>query len=162
MTPLAASRPKALPPDRTIAFTFCTWLTGLSRSVSRVPGAPPRTSTLATAPVSVRITVHPVGRSVRVKWPTLIPGTAVRPLSRLAETDGDGDGDGGSAAAARARVAVSVSVRFCQSGQRPHRRPWNQGGPFHPHRAPDRVHGDPDRDGRGRQRRRARGRSRDA
>jgi hypothetical protein len=27
-TPLAASSPKALPPDRTIALTFCTWFTG--------------------------------------------------------------------------------------------------------------------------------------
>ena len=64
--PCAASRPKALPPESTMALTFCTWLTGSSRSVSRVPGAPPRTSTLATAPVSVRMTVQPVGRSVSV------------------------------------------------------------------------------------------------
>src|SRR5476649_94068 len=51
--------------------------TGLSRSVSRVAGALPRTSTPAVAPASVRITVQPVGRSVSVKWPTLMPGTAV-------------------------------------------------------------------------------------
>ena len=38
-TPEAASRPKALPPDNTIACTRSTVLTGSSRSVSRVPGA---------------------------------------------------------------------------------------------------------------------------
>src|SRR5713226_8428666 len=50
---------------------------GLSRSVSRVPGAAPRTSTPATAPSSVRITVQPVGLRVSVKWPTLMPATSV-------------------------------------------------------------------------------------
>src|SRR6185503_10089443 len=103
-TPLAASSPKALPPARTIALTFCTWFTGLRRSVSRVPGAPPRTSTLATAPASVRITVQPVGRSVRVKWPTLMPGTAVR--VRLRETDGDGDGLSAMTIAANTLAAI--------------------------------------------------------
>ena len=42
-----------------------------------MPGAAPRTSTPAVAPLPVSTTVHPVGRSVYVKWPTLIPGTAV-------------------------------------------------------------------------------------
>src|SRR6185369_3398071 len=50
---------------------------GLSRSVSRVPGAAPRTSTPATAPSSVRITVQPVGLRESVKCPTLIPATSV-------------------------------------------------------------------------------------
>ena len=50
---------------------------GLSRSVSRVAGAAPRTSTLAVAPDSISTTVQPVGRSVSVKWPTLMPGIAV-------------------------------------------------------------------------------------
>jgi hypothetical protein len=67
MTPLAASRPKALPPDNTIAWTRGTLFEGSSSSMSRVPGAPPRTSTPATMPSApVRITVQPVGRSVRV------------------------------------------------------------------------------------------------
>ena len=38
MTPPAASRPKALPPARTIACTLSIALTGSSSSVSRVPG----------------------------------------------------------------------------------------------------------------------------
>ena len=77
MTPDAASRPNALPPDSTIACAICTMLTGLSRSVSRVAGAAPRTSTPAVAPASARITVQPVGRSASVWCPTLMPGTAV-------------------------------------------------------------------------------------
>ena len=73
-TPCAASRPKALPPESTIALTLSTMLSGSSRSVSRVPGAPPRCETPPTAPSpSTRTTVQPVGRSVSVWWPTLMP-----------------------------------------------------------------------------------------
>src|ERR1022692_1094708 len=43
---------------------------GLSRSVSREPGAAPRTSTPATAPRSKMTTVQPVGLRESVKWPT--------------------------------------------------------------------------------------------
>src|SRR5437899_2602563 len=51
---------------------------GCSRSVSRVPGAPPRCETPPVAPgPSTRITVHPVGRSASVWWPTLSPSTVV-------------------------------------------------------------------------------------
>ncbi len=78
-TPVATSRPNALPPERNTACTCCTRFTGSSRSVSIVPGADPRTSTPATAPASDRITVQPVGRSPRVKCPTLRPGTSVSP-----------------------------------------------------------------------------------
>lgn len=66
MTPVAASRPKALPPASITACTFSTMLTGLSRSVSRVPGAAPRTSTPPVAPASAMMTVQPVGRRVSV------------------------------------------------------------------------------------------------
>ena len=38
ITPVAASRPKALPPASTMAWTCWTVLSGSSRSVSRVPG----------------------------------------------------------------------------------------------------------------------------
>ena len=79
-TPVAASRPKALPPASTIALTRSTVFTGFSRSVSRVPGAEPRTSTLATAAGSTRTTVHPVGRALSVKCPTSRPPTAVSVL----------------------------------------------------------------------------------
>ena len=77
ITPLAASRPKALPPDSTMACTLSTTFSGASSSVSRVPGAAPRTSTPATTPSPASTTVQPVGRSVRVKCPTLRPETAV-------------------------------------------------------------------------------------
>ena len=49
---------------------------GESSSVSRVPGAAPRTSTPATAPCGVSTTVQPVGRRVSVKWPTERPATS--------------------------------------------------------------------------------------
>jgi hypothetical protein len=64
--PVAASRPNALPPASTIALTLSTMLSGFSRSVSRVPGAPPRCDTPPTTSPSARMTVQPVGRSVSV------------------------------------------------------------------------------------------------
>src|SRR5450432_4750407 len=79
ITPPAASRPKALPPASRMAWTFSTALIGASSSVSRVPGAAPRTSTPQTAPPSASTTVQPVGRRASVKWPTESPATAVRP-----------------------------------------------------------------------------------
>ena len=50
ITPSAAASPKALPPVSRTAWTSCTRFVGRSRSVSRVPGAEPRTSTPPTAP----------------------------------------------------------------------------------------------------------------
>ena len=46
-TPEAASSPKAEPPDSTMASMPSTVCAGSSSAVSRVPGPPPRTSTLA-------------------------------------------------------------------------------------------------------------------
>src|SRR6266516_6687803 len=77
MTPPAASSPKALPPVRTMAWTFSTMCIGCSRSVSRVAGAPPRTSTPPTAGVSQRMTVQPVPASRLVSCPTRMPGMSV-------------------------------------------------------------------------------------
>ena len=64
----SARSPPTLYPTRTryrprapTACTYSTLFTGFSRSVSRVPGADPRTSTPPTAPRSVRMTVQPVG-----------------------------------------------------------------------------------------------------
>ena len=51
-TPDAASRPKAEPPDNTMASMPSTVCAGSSRAVSRVPGPPPRTSTLAVTGLS--------------------------------------------------------------------------------------------------------------
>ena len=48
LTPPQASSPKAEPPERTKASTVCTVLSGRRSSVSRLPGAPPRTSTAQT------------------------------------------------------------------------------------------------------------------
>ena len=48
ITPSAAESPNAEPPDRQIASMRSLRDAGSSRSVSRVPGAPPRTSTDAT------------------------------------------------------------------------------------------------------------------
>src|SRR5699024_7326904 len=52
-------------------------LTGSNKSVSRVPGAEPRTSTPQVAPFSITIAVHPVRASVSSIFPTLISATSV-------------------------------------------------------------------------------------
>ena len=77
ITPSAAAKPYALPPDSTTACTLATLASGLSRSVSRVPGPPPRTSTPAIAPPLVNTAVQPVEPEACVQCPTRIPGTAV-------------------------------------------------------------------------------------
>src|SRR6185369_7090676 len=90
---LHAARPelksgRAAPPHRpasayTAALTISTMFSGLSRSVSRVPGAPPRCVTLAPTPwpfvPSASTTVAPV-ESGTVKCPTRMPGTSVMAL----------------------------------------------------------------------------------
>jgi hypothetical protein len=62
-----------------IALTICTMFSGLSRSVSRVPGEPPRCVMPPATPCPLlspaRTTVVPVW--LAVKWPTLMPGTSV-------------------------------------------------------------------------------------
>src|SRR5688500_20332641 len=63
-----------------MAWTRSTRFRGSSRSVSRVPGPPPRTSTPPTAPSGgARTTVVPVSQpsSTRSVWPTRIPATSV-------------------------------------------------------------------------------------
>ena len=77
-TPSPLERPNRLPPERAMPWICSAIFVGFSRSVSRVAGAAPRTSTPAVAPPSINTTVQPVGRAVRVWWPTLMPGTAVR------------------------------------------------------------------------------------
>ncbi len=76
-TPEAASSPNALPPHSTTACARSTSVPGRQRSVSRVPGAAPRTATPATAPARQTTAVHPVTASVSVSWPTSMPGTSV-------------------------------------------------------------------------------------
>ena len=59
MTPSAADSPKAEPPERQMASIRSTRQDGSSRSVSRVPGAPPRTSPEAIDGVSHNTTLTP-------------------------------------------------------------------------------------------------------
>ena len=69
MTPFAAASPYALPPVSTTAWTRSIVVVGWSRSVSRVPGPPPRTSTPPTAPPRATTTVVPVSQpSVSAVW----------------------------------------------------------------------------------------------
>src|SRR5919112_2794821 len=79
-TPSTAASPKALPPVRSRAWVGRTAPTGPRRSVSRVPGEEPRTSTPTTAPSwpSKRMAVQPVAASLCVAWPTNTPGTSQR------------------------------------------------------------------------------------
>src|SRR5947209_3746971 len=76
MTPSAAANPNALPPARTIAFAWSTSVPGRQRSISRVAGADPRTSTPTTAPASQRTTVTPVSASRSPACPATMPGTS--------------------------------------------------------------------------------------
>ena len=62
----AAANPNALPPLSRTACTSLTRAVGRSRSVSRVPGAEPRTSTPPTAPSSQMTTVQPVAADALV------------------------------------------------------------------------------------------------
>src|ERR687885_115679 len=76
-TPDAASSPNALPPHSTTAWTRSISVPGRHRSVSRVPGAAPRTATPATAPARHSTTVQPVSASRSDQWPTSMPATSV-------------------------------------------------------------------------------------
>src|SRR5215213_503820 len=79
-TPSTAASPKALPPVRSRAWVGRMAPIGPRRSVSRVPGEEPRTSTPTTAPSwpSKRTAVQPVTPSLSVAWPTSTPGTSQR------------------------------------------------------------------------------------
>ncbi len=88
--PAAASSPKADPPARQTASTAWAAASGRSRSVSRVPDPPPRTSTEQAARRSGRITVTPVRTLASTAWPTVRPSTSVskfngpgRPILRI-------------------------------------------------------------------------------
>ena len=64
-TPSAAASPNALPPASTIAWTSGVNVPGRRASVSRVPGAPPFTSTDPAVPGGHSTTVHPVAAERR-------------------------------------------------------------------------------------------------
>ena len=63
-----------------MACTACTSLSGSRRSVSRVPGAPPRTAQDATAGSSNSATVTPEANRSSWAFPTVRPGTSVMRL----------------------------------------------------------------------------------
>jgi hypothetical protein len=65
ITPSAAARPNAEPPESTTASTRSTRRVGSSSANSRVAGAPPRTSPEATVPAGGRMTVTPVPAPVQ-------------------------------------------------------------------------------------------------
>ena len=69
ITPSAAASPKAEPPARTIASMRVTVREGSSRSISRVAGAPPRTSPDPTEPDANNMTVTPVPEGVKSTAP---------------------------------------------------------------------------------------------
>src|SRR5919106_159244 len=73
ITPSAAARPNALPPVRRTPCTSSTSRPGWRRSVSRVPGAPPRTSPEPIVPGGGRTTVQPVNPTGSVQCPTRSP-----------------------------------------------------------------------------------------
>src|SRR5260221_245777 len=89
MTPSAAERPKAEPPERQMPSTRSTRQAGSSRSVSRVPGAPPRISTEAMAGVSHSTTLTPERRRVSWALPTRMPSTSVMRLRGPGRSDID-------------------------------------------------------------------------
>src|SRR5579859_4190747 len=101
VTPAAASSPKALPPVSRMACTSCIMQSGSSRLVSRVAGAPPRTSTAPTAGATQRTTVQPVAASRSLSWPTRMPGT-----SQMSSWRGRGSGMAGGSSHG---VIVSLS-----------------------------------------------------
>ena len=77
MTPLAASRPKAEPPERTIASISLTSLSGSSSGVSLLPGAPPRIEIPAVKGLSAVMTVTPDLSVPSAALPTFSPSISV-------------------------------------------------------------------------------------
>ena len=79
MTPVAASSPNALPPDKHDGVHHLDGV--VRRQHIRFPGARRAAAHVHAADRARRrsTTVQPVGRSVSVKWPTRTPGTAVMP-----------------------------------------------------------------------------------
>ena len=71
------ARPCTEPPDRHMASILSIMQVGSSKSVSRVPGAAPRTSPEAVAPFSGKITVTPLRALSSWALPTVIPSTSV-------------------------------------------------------------------------------------
>src|SRR5205823_14859101 len=82
-----------------------TNVAGPSNSVSRVPGAPPRTSTDATAGASHKTTVVPVMAAESSAWPTSSPGTSVIRLR----------GPGSAISSLHVKMPLPSDYRCCRS-----------------------------------------------
>src|SRR5699024_7915917 len=78
-----------LPPHSSTALGPLTRLPGRSRSVSRVPGAAPRTSTPPTVSGGQSTAVTPVRASRSSTWPTVMPRTSVMLPSYIAHHSSD-------------------------------------------------------------------------
>ena len=105
-TPSAAARPNALPPVISTAWTREAFAIGFSRSISRVPGPPPRTSPEATAPSGgASTTVQPVAASRVAPVAGLEAGRERRLAHRAVH-----------APAARSALAVAADVGAAAGG----------------------------------------------
>src|SRR2546426_744830 len=121
MTPLAASSPNALPPVRTSAWIAGTRFAGSSAALSRVPGAPPRTSTAARLREADRLLgdgrrhddVHAVG---------LLREVAQRRVGLRAVDRGDGRVHGKHLVAAGAEVLPDLVAPLLALVGRAHER----------------------------------------
>ena len=71
ITPLAVSRPNALPPDSTIACTPSLAASGFNSPLSLDAGAPPRISIPVVYPDSLNMTVQPLLESGYSALPNL-------------------------------------------------------------------------------------------
>ena len=87
--PEAAARPYAEPPESMTQWRTFTVSSGLRRSVSRVAGAPPRTSTAPVAPFGQTMAVHPVPASASVACPARKPGMSRMDLCMLVSSSED-------------------------------------------------------------------------
>ena len=86
ITPPAASRPKAEPPDSTRAWIPFASATGFKSGVSREAGPPPLMSTPAGDCLSKRNTVQPVKPLVASSWPILKPPISIMSISCICFT----------------------------------------------------------------------------
>ena len=92
MTPVDDAKPNALPPESTTACTDSIMFSGLSKSVSRVAGPPPRTSTPQTAPAGATSTVQPVPIRGSSAWAVRKAGrSAIEAVCNMGSSSGSGD-----------------------------------------------------------------------
>src|SRR5262245_20234015 len=116
-TPAPASRPKAEPPDSTTASMRSAVRCGSSRSVSRVAGAPPRTSTATVAGSAKTIAVTPEARRASSACPTRTPATSVMRLRGAMRPRRSGAGAVSVAGSPALHIMGSGAVAACASAR---------------------------------------------